>query len=62
MKNYVKSTLWLTVIVMLAACSEHVDTSARYVYKYDSALSYLEKHEQYSQYVELLKATPVSPV
>ena len=62
MKNYVKSTLWLTVIGMLAACSEQVDTSARYVYKYDSALSYLEKHEQYSQYVELLKATPVSPV
>ena len=44
--------------LLLCNCSENVDTSDRYVYKFDLALSYLEKHPAYSQYVELIKQTP----
>ena len=48
--------------LLLCNCSENVDTSDRYVYKFDLALSYLEKHPAYSQYVELIKQTPSSLV
>ena len=41
-------------------CSEEVDTSARYVFKTDTVLGYLEKHETYSEYVRLLNMTPIS--
>ena len=47
---------------LYASCKEEVDTSARYVFKYDTILSYLEKHEQYSEYVKLLGQVPVGPV
>ena len=60
MKPFVRVLQWLPLAIVLVACSEKIDTSARYVFKYDSALTYLEKHEQYSQYVTLLKETPVS--
>nr|MCR4920954.1 fasciclin domain-containing protein [Bacteroidaceae bacterium] len=46
----------------LIACSEKVDTSARYVFKYDTAMSYLSRHEAYSTYVSLLGKVPVSVV
>lgn len=46
----------------ITSCKEDVDTSARYVFKYDTILSYLEKHEQYSEYVNLLGKVPVGPV
>ena len=52
----------LVLSCLFAACKEDVDTSARYVFKYDTILSYLQKHEQYSQYVELLGQVPVGPV
>lgn len=48
--------------LFMASCSEQVDTSARYVFKEEIITGYLSKHEQYSQYVELLKQVPVSPV
>ncbi|MBQ7570692.1 MAG: fasciclin domain-containing protein [Bacteroidaceae bacterium] len=48
------------MFVLAAGCTEQVDTSARYVFQHDIALTYLQKHEQYSQYVELLKQTPIS--
>ena len=47
---------------LFIACEEDIDTSARYVFKYDTITSYLQKHEQYSQYVDLLNRVPVSPV
>ena len=37
------------MILLLTACKENIDTSARYVFKHDIALSYLQKHEDYSQ-------------
>ena len=42
------------------ACKESVDTSSRYVFKFDTILSYLEKHEVYSEYVSLLRRVKVS--
>ena len=60
-KNYLqKLCLLLLPAALLVACSEKVDTSARYVFKYDTAMSYLQKHEAYSTYVELLGKVPVS--
>ena len=46
--------------LVLYGCQESIDTSARYVFKYDSALSYLQKHEVYSEYVKLLEVVPIS--
>jgi len=47
--------LWL-----LVACQEKVDVSNRYVFTMKTVMSYLEKYDQYSEYVKLLKKTPVS--
>ena len=56
-------TISLTVLFLLAACKEDVDTSARYVFKYDTVVSYLQKFpETYSMYLDLLYKTPVSDV
>ena len=46
----------------MQACKESIDTSARYVFKYDSALSYLQKHGAYSEYVKLLEVVYISKV
>ncbi len=62
-KRCIKALLWAIVTVLtVTSCKEDVDTSARYVFKYDTILSYLEKHEQYSEYVNLLGLVPVGPV
>ena len=39
---------------MVYGCSEEVDVSSRYVFKYDTVLSYLQKHEAYREYADLL--------
>ena len=49
-----------TLILIICSCSEDIDTSARYVFKEYTVASYLEAHEDYSQYVELTKLVPVS--
>jgi len=49
-----------TMVVM--ACKENIDTSARYVFKYDTAMSYLQKHEVYSEYVDLLGLVNISQI
>lgn len=49
-------------ILTFTACKEKIDTSARYVFQYNTVLSYLEKHEVYSEYVDLLKKVNVSEV
>ena len=61
MKKIALYVLAITSLFM-ASCSEEVDTSSRYVFKEEIIAGYLSKHEQYSQYVELLKQVPVSPV
>lgn len=49
-----------SLLLMLCACSEQVDTSSRYVFKYHTVASYLESQPVYSQYVELLKKVPLN--
>ncbi len=44
----------------IAACTEEIDMSNRYTFTEETALSYLEGHEQYSEYVRLLKELPIS--
>jgi len=39
----------LILAFVFYGCSEDVDTSARYVFKYETVLSYLQKHEAYSE-------------
>ena len=54
--------LTILIAIVMAACKEQVDMSARYVMKEETAYSYLSKHEQYSDYVELLNKVPVSRI
>lgn len=53
--------LFLLLVLLLMGCKEDIDTSARYVFRDHTVVSYLEAHsESYSQYVEMLKHVPVS--
>ena len=54
------ATAVLTLII--AGCTEDVDTSARYVFKEETITSYLAKHEQYSEYYRLLGDVAVSKI
>ena len=59
MKRFFIVTL---VVTFLAGCSEHVDISARYVFKDRTIMQYLEGKEYYSEYVRILNHVPVSSV
>lgn len=48
------------LLLMVCSCSEQVDPSSRYVFKYHTVASYLESKPEYSQYVELLKQVPIN--
>ena len=50
----------IAALVLLFSCKEEIDTSARYVFKEETILSYLQKHEDYSEYVRLLMQVPIS--
>ena len=50
----------VATIILLLGCKEDIDTSARYVFKDETVLSYLQKHEVYSEYVRLLQLVPIS--
>ena len=58
MKKYI--LLIASYILLLCACTEDIDTSDRYVFKEETVLSYLQKHDVYSEYVKLLQQVPVS--
>ncbi|MGN0217831.1 MAG: hypothetical protein ACI4AJ_05105 [Bacteroidaceae bacterium] len=47
---------------MMAGCKEQIDTSARYVFLDETVYSYLSKHDQYSQYADLLGKVKVSKI
>lgn len=52
-----------TLVVMALAfvsCTENIDMSDRYVFREETILSYLQKHDDYSTYVQLLQHVPVS--
>ncbi len=58
MKKYI--LLSLVALGMFCACEESIDTSARYVFKETTIADYLERHDCYSEYVNLLKQSPMS--
>ena len=53
-------TILSVLSLILAGCTEVVDTSARYVFREETISSYLSKHSQYSEYYKLLGEVPVS--
>ena len=50
----------VATLILLLGCKEDIDTSARYVFTEETVLSYLQKHQDYSEYVRLLQQVPVS--
>ena len=51
------------LVLLLSGCHEKVDTSARYVFKDNTVITYLEKYsEQYSSYLDILSRVQVSPI
>ena len=52
----------MSVLLLLASCTEHIDTSARYVFKQHTMASYLEAHAVYSEYLALTKKVAMSSV
>ncbi len=48
------------LVLLFTSCKEHIDESARYVFKEVTIWSYLQSHEEYSEYCKLLQITPVS--
>ena len=61
MKKSLLNALAIITLVM-AGCTEDIDTSARYVFKEETITSYLSKHEQYSEYFRLLGEVMVSNI
>ena len=61
MRKIVFSALSL-MLLMFTACTESIDTSSRYVFKERTLADYLSTHEDYAEYVKLLKQVPMSPV
>ncbi len=59
-----RKTIWalmaLLCILALNACKESIDESSRYVYKERTIADYLTTHEQFTDYVEIMKETPLS--
>ena len=58
--NLLKLGLAAVSLVCLWNCKENIDTSARYVFKEETIQSYLEKHEAYSSYVDILRHVNIS--
>ena len=61
MKKFLSVVCCLLTLAFVA-CHEDIDTSARYVFTKRTVASYLEGHEQFSEYVRLMKEQPVSDV
>lgn len=59
-KNFNLIALLLIGLTLASSCSEDIDTSARYVFKERTIASYLVDHEQFTEYVRLLKEQKVS--
>ena len=61
MKSLFGKALIITFLIISCwSCTENIDTSARYVFTDDCVMTYLQKHDVYSEYVKLLNATPIS--
>jgi hypothetical protein len=45
MQNLFKIFGFIMLFLVIHSCTENIDDSNRYVFKYDTVLSYLQKHE-----------------
>lgn len=61
MKKHLIILIAITAMIM-AGCTETIDTSSRYVFKEETVASYLSKHNQYSEYYRLLGEVNVSEI
>lgn len=61
-KPFFKLLLAVVGFASIWSCKENIDTSSRYVFKEETILSYLEKHEAYSSYVDLLRQVNISKI
>lgn len=50
------------VSLIITGCKENIDTSARYVFTEETITSYLNKHDQYSEFYRLLGEVMVSEI
>ncbi|MBO7138463.1 MAG: hypothetical protein J6V92_08375 [Bacteroidaceae bacterium] len=62
LSNTFKLYLAAVCIACLWNCTENIDTSSRYVFTEETILSYLEKHEAYSSYVDILRQVNISKI
>lgn len=62
MKSLSKTLFLCLASAFLWNCTEEVDTSARYVFTDNTILSYMEKHPNYSSYVDLLRQVNISKI
>ena len=60
--NMLKLCITAVSLVCLWNCTENIDTSSRYVFKEETILSYLEKHEAYRSYVDILREVYISKI
>ena len=60
LSSKLKICLATVCLVCLWNCTENIDTSARYVFTEETIMSYLEKHEAYSSYVDVLRQVNIS--
>ncbi len=60
MKKYTTVLLSVLMAVGIQSCTEEIDTSDRYTFTEETLASYLEKHEDYSEYYRILGEVPVS--
>ncbi len=62
MKLKNRTPILALAVLSLMGCKESIDTSSRYVFDKETITSYLQHHDDYTQYVELLGQTPISSV
>ena len=60
MKHIAMSMLALALGYMTQACTEDVDMSDRYTFQIENIASYLESHQDYSEYYRLLSEVKIS--
>ena len=61
MKNRKRAFLTLaSALLLMVSCTESIDTSNRYTFKEYTITSYLESHDQFSEYVKVLGDVKVS--
>ena len=56
----IRKTAFAGLTILMVSCTEQIDESSRYVYTDYTASNYLSRHEQYSEYHDLMSKVKVS--